>query len=108
MRPLPLWRQGVLRWFDCCATFSAPPSRSNQEGGAQIPETRAAERCTGVTNAVVGAADGAPVRAERAPPLMGLGEWGGKWIRLMQAIDGGYHLVVHKGGYGIVGRGTHN
>jgi hypothetical protein len=33
---------------------------------------RAAERCTGVTNAVVGAAGGAPVRAERAPPLMGL------------------------------------
>jgi hypothetical protein len=32
---------------------------------------REAERCTGVTNAVVGAADGAPVRAERAPPLMG-------------------------------------
>jgi len=28
-----------------------------------------------VTNAVVGAADGAPVRAERAPPLMGLWRW---------------------------------
>ena len=38
---------------------------------------RAAERCTGVTNAVVGAADGAPVRAERAPPLMGLGRGAG-------------------------------
>jgi len=35
---------------------------------------REAERCTGVTNAVFGAADGAPVRAERAPPLMGPGE----------------------------------
>jgi hypothetical protein len=33
---------------------------------------RAAERCTGVTNAVCGAADGAPMRAERALPLMGL------------------------------------
>jgi hypothetical protein len=22
--------------FDCCATFSAPPSQPNQEGGAQI------------------------------------------------------------------------
>ena len=58
--------------FDCCATFSAPPSHLNQEGGAQDPWMRAAERCTDVTNAVVGAADGAPVRAERAPPLMGL------------------------------------
>ena len=32
---------------------------------------REAERCTGVTNAVVGAADGAAVLAERAPPLKG-------------------------------------
>ncbi len=32
---------------------------------------REAEYCTGVTDAVFGAADGAPVRAERAPPLMG-------------------------------------
>jgi hypothetical protein len=38
-----------------------------------------AERCTGVTNRLFGVADGAPVRAERTPPLMGLwsGEVGG-------------------------------
>ena len=33
--------------------------------------TRAVERCTGVTNAVFGAADGAAVLAELTPPLMG-------------------------------------
>ena len=32
---------------------------------------REAERCTGVTNAVVGEADGADVLAELTPPLMG-------------------------------------
>ena len=50
---------------------------STESGGRRVDSwTRAAERCTGVTNAVVGAADGAPVRAERAPPLMGL--WSGE------------------------------
>ena len=34
---------------------------------------REAERCTGVANAVFGAADGAAVLAERTPPFMGLG-----------------------------------
>jgi hypothetical protein len=32
---------------------------------------REAERCTGVTNAVFGEADGADVLAELTPPLMG-------------------------------------
>jgi len=46
---------------------------SIESGGRRVDSwMRAAERCTGVTNAVVGAADGTLVRAERAPPLMGL------------------------------------
>ena len=40
---------------------------------------REAERCTGVTNAVVGAADGAHVLAERAP-LLNSGR-GGETVR---------------------------
>ena len=64
---------------------------------------RAAERCTGVTNAVVGAADGAPVRAERAPPLMGVVDLGGSGSgQRRQGMDGDYHLVVHKGGYNVL------
>jgi hypothetical protein len=42
---------------------------------------REAERCTDVTNAVVGEADGAVVLAERAPPLMWLGK-GDRRVRL--------------------------
>jgi len=55
-----------------------------------------------VTNAVVGEsrwrgrAGGARATAYRVVEL------GGKWVRLTQAMDGGYHLIVHKGGYGIV------
>jgi len=46
---------------------------SIESGGPRADSwTREAERCTGVTNAVFGAADGAHVLAERAPPLMGL------------------------------------
>jgi hypothetical protein len=59
---------------------------------------RAAERCTGVTNAVFGAADGASVRAERAPPLMGLGSGRGR-VRLRQARGGGCHIAEHKAGW---------
>jgi hypothetical protein len=45
--PLPLLRQGVLRFgFDCYGTFSAPPSRPNQEGRRVDAATREAERCT--------------------------------------------------------------
>ena len=36
-----------------------------------MPGTREAERCTDVTNAVVGKADGAAVLVELTPPLMG-------------------------------------
>ena len=44
LRPLPFWRQGVLHVaFDCCTTFSAPPSHANQEGGTQDPWMREAE-----------------------------------------------------------------
>src|SRR2546427_12199738 len=43
------------------ATFSARPSRPNQEGPRADSWTREAEHCTGVTNAVVGGADGAAV-----------------------------------------------
>jgi hypothetical protein len=60
LRPLPLLRQGMLRLFGCCATFSARPSQPNQEGPRADSWTREAERCTGVTNAVIGEADGAP------------------------------------------------
>jgi hypothetical protein len=76
LRPLPLWRQGVLHLFGCCGTFSARPSHPNQEGPRADSWTREAERCTGVTNAVFGEADGAAVLAERAPPLTGRGREG--------------------------------
>jgi len=79
--PLPLSRQGVLRLFGCCATFSARPSHPNQEGPRVDSWTREAERCTGVTNAVFGEADGAAVLAERAPPLTG---GGGKGERVRE------------------------
>jgi len=55
----------------CCVclllrNFSARPSHPNQEGPRADSWTREAERCTGVTNAVFGEADGAPVlRSER-------------------------------------------
>ena len=57
---------------------------------------RAAERCTGVTNAVFGTADGAPVRAKRAPPLLGAEKRGGEWVRITQAMEWGYQIVRHK------------
>jgi hypothetical protein len=66
--------------------FSARPSRPNQEGPRADSWTREAERCTGVTNAVFGKADGAAVLAERAPPLRGGGgrgnvftSWAKRW-----------------------------
>jgi hypothetical protein len=66
-------RQGVLRFaFITAQLFSARPSHPKLEGPRVDSWTRGAERCTGVTNAVFGAADGAHVLAERAPPLMGL------------------------------------
>jgi hypothetical protein len=42
---------------------------------------REAERCTDVTNAVVGEADGAAVLAERAQPFMRLGSRQVRWAR---------------------------
>ena len=61
---------------------------STESEGPRVDSwTRAAERCTGVTNAVVGAADGAPVRAERAPPLMG--QRSGETARLGRVRCGG-------------------
>jgi hypothetical protein len=45
-----------------------------------------AERCTVVTNAVFGEADGAAVLAERAPPLTGGGE--GEAVSLGGAENG--------------------
>jgi len=69
LRPSLLRRAALC--FDCYGTFSAPPSRPNQEGRRVDAGTREAERCTGVTNAVVGEADGAAVLAELTAPLVG-------------------------------------
>jgi hypothetical protein len=55
-RPLPLLRQGVLRFtFITAQLVSARASQTELEARAQIPQMRAAERCTDVTNEVVGA-----------------------------------------------------
>ena len=53
--------------------FSARPCQPNQEGPRADSWTREEERCTGVTNAVFGEADGTDVLAGRAPPLTGVG-----------------------------------
>ena len=45
---------------------------------------REAERCTGVTNAVFGEADGAAVLAELTPLLNG---WKAEVVRLRRATD---------------------
>jgi hypothetical protein len=72
--PLPLLRQGVLRFaFHRRELLSARPSHPKLEGPRVDAGMREAERCTGVTNAVFGEADGADVLAERAPPLRELG-----------------------------------
>ena len=70
--PLPLLRQGVLRFaFHRRELFSARPSHPKLEGPRVDSGMREAERCTDVTNAVVGEADGAAVLAELTPPLNG-------------------------------------
>src|ERR1700746_1337214 len=59
--PLPLLRQGVQRFaFHRRELFSARPSRTKLEGPRADSGMREVERCTDVTNAVVGEADGAP------------------------------------------------
>jgi hypothetical protein len=69
--PHPLLRQGVLRSaFHRRELFSARPSRTKLEGPRVDSGMREAERCTDVTNEVVGEADGAVVLAELTPPLM--------------------------------------
>ena len=69
---LPLLRQGVLRFaFHRRELFSARPSHPKLEGPRVDSGMREAERCTDVTNAVVGEADGAAVLAELTPPLNG-------------------------------------
>jgi hypothetical protein len=98
-RPLPLLRQGML----CCAfhrreTFSARPSHLKLEGPRVDSGMREAERCTDVTNAVFGEADGAVVLAEQALPFMRVGR-GDRQVRLdrgrgnceeSQSIGAGY------------------
>jgi len=64
--PLPLLRQGVLRFaLIARELFPRRPLAENQEGRRVDSGTREAERCTDVTNAVFGEADGAG-RAGRA------------------------------------------
>ena len=58
---IPLLRQGVQRFaFHGRELFSARPSRMKLEDPRADSGMREVERCTDVTNAVVGEADGAP------------------------------------------------
>ena len=82
--PLPLLRQGVLRFaFRRRELFSARPSQTKLEGPRVDSGMREAERCTDVTNAVFGEADGAAVLAELTPPLMVGGQ---RFVRLGWAV----------------------